>query len=703
MADRPNGSRALPSIAVGIDVGGTFTDAIVADLATGACLDAFKLPSTPQDPAIAVLHAVDRIKESHPLDGVIICHGTTVGTNALIERRGVRTALVATEGFTDVIELRRQARPELYTFDVRISEPLVAPGDRFGLAARTDAEGREIAPLPDLGPLVEKLRAAGFEAVAVCLLHAYAAPEHEHAVGAALDAALPEAFVSLSSDVAPEIGEFERTSTTVVNAYIGPRVRGYLERLHKGLAERGAGGLAIVKSSGGLTTPQNAARYPAHLVESGPAAGLTASARFGATIGEPNVLAFDMGGTTAKAGVVVDGEPRIITEFYADSLVEGRRTGGYPILSPVIDVVEIGAGGGSIAYLDEAGVLKVGPESAGASPGPACYGKGGTRPTVTDAHAVIGTLRPGPLAQAGITLRPDLARIAIDTHLARPLGWDVAQAAHAILEIATANMAEMVRLATVRRGLDVRDFTMVPSGGAGPLHASAIAREVGIERIAVPPLPGMFSALGATLAPVRHDVSRSLVTTLATLTADALAAAFVPLIEKMDALFAAETIPLRPATTARLADIRFRGQLFELSIPLGAGGEPVPEPAAIDRAFRDAYVAEYGFDLPGSEVELVSLRLVATAEREGGATTATLAPDAASLVEDGAVLGRDGAAIPTRFLDAAALGAGHTLAGPAVVAVGGATVWIDGPAEITRGADGGVRIALTPRADQEAA
>ena len=692
------------AIAVGIDVGGTFTDAIVIDVANGACLDAFKVPSSPGDPSEAVMVAVARIAERHRLDGVVVCHGTTIGTNTLIERKGAKTALVTTKGFRDVLALRRQARPALYTFDQQMSEPLVAADWRLEAEERCAPDGSVIAPLADPAALAEQLAAGKVAAVAVSFLHAYALPVHEQAMAEALRQRLPGVFVTLSSDVAPEIREFERTSTAVVNAYIGPAVRSYIERLNDGLAAAGAAGLKIVKSSGGLTGPENAAHYPVHLVESGPAAGLIASARFGRAIGKPDVIAFDMGGTTAKVGVVVGGEPRLVNEFYADALVDGRPVGGYPILSSLIDIVEVGAGGGSLAWIDAAGVLKVGPQSAGARPGPACYGLGGTRPTVTDAHAVIGTLRPESLSRASVDLDPELARVAIETHIAEPMGWDVARAAHAILDIAVANMAEMVRLATLRRGLDPRDFILVPSGGAGPLHAIAIAREVGMRSIVVPSLPGMFSALGAALAPVRHDVSQSLLALLHDIAPATLAAAFDRLGEKVDALMAHEADADRTVTVTRLADLRFRGQLSELKIPLGLVGDPLPSAEAIEAAFRAAYREEYGFDLPRAVPELVNVRLVALAEHArpdyGVFEAAAHAEGSGQAMETGTLLGADGTRRTMPFLQADALAPGESFEGEAVVGVQGATIWISGSAHTTVAADGSLHIDLNPEGRQ---
>lgn len=685
---------------IGIDVGGTFTDAVVFSAASGACLDAFKIPSTPDDPGRAVLNALDRIRQRWSADGATVCHGTTVGTNALIERKGSRTALVTTKGFRDVLALRRQARPELYTFDQHISEPLIERNARLELAERIAHDGAVVEPVSNLGSVISDIRALGVESIAVSLINAYASPLHELQVEKALREAFPGAFISTSSDVAPEIREFERTSTVVVNAYLGPAVSRYIAKLAEGVRGTGARALYVVKSNGGLTSPANAARYPVHLVESGPAAGMTATARFGAMIGRPNVLAFDMGGTTAKAGVVLAGEPRLTNEFYADSLVEGRNVGGYPILSSVIDLVEIGAGGGSIAWLDEAGVLKVGPRSAGARPGPACYGHGGELPTVTDAHAVIGTLVPELMAQSTIELRTDLARKAIAKHLAEPLGWSVEKTAYAILDIAIANMAEMVRLATVRRGLDPRDFILVPSGGAGPLHAVAIAREVGISEIVVPPLPGMFSAVGAMISPIRHDVSASMLKPVRELTREILEQAFRPLHEKLDALFAAEQDKVDRPRTLRFADIRFRGQLFQLKIPLGQAGMDLPDSAELEEKFRAAYKAEYGFDLPNNVPELVNLRLSATADPDSMAgqvfaarTHAGEAPARTGLRTT--LVDAEGVRteVPVYFADHQPADA--ELAGPAILAIAGATIWLQAGSSARVDARGSVHIKVS--------
>ena len=499
---------AASTVTLGIDVGGTFTDVLALDPASGEIIAAVKLPSTPDDPSRAAVEGVDRYAARHAGAVTLVCHGTTVGTNTLIEKRGARTALVTTKGFRDVLALRRHARPRLYDLSPLVSPPLVPRERRLEVDERLDHDGATVVALDDevVAALLDRLEATTPESIAVALLHAYANDAHEARLAEAIRARFPGAFVSRSSEVCPEFREFERTSTTVVNAYIGPTIAHYLEALDASLRARGIERLAIVKSNGGLASAANAARFPVHLIESGPAAGVIATAVLARAESEPNLIAFDMGGTTAKTGVVIGGEPRLTTEFYANRFEDGVDRGGYPIKSPVIDLTEIGAGGGSIAEVDAGGVIKVGPRSAGSDPGPACYGRGGTAPTVTDAHVVLGHLAADGFGSDDITLDAVAAEHAIRTRVAEPLGWPLARAAWGVLRIATANMAEVVRLATLRRGLDPRDFALLAFGGAGGLHAADIAREVGVPKVLVPPLPGLFSAIGTVLGELRHDL-----------------------------------------------------------------------------------------------------------------------------------------------------------------------------------------------------
>ncbi len=691
MADR--------DLLIGIDVGGTFTDAVVLDRRAGVLLQAFKVASSPHDPGRAVMAAVERIAQTANVQGSTVCHGTTVGTNTLIERKGARTAFLATVGFSDVIELRRQDRPELYGFRIERSEPLVERRDRYGVRERMDAAGRVVEPL-ELGNLVERLRASGVSSVAVCLLHAYANAAHEQAVAERLHEALPGVFVTLSSDVCPEFREYERGSTAVVNAYIGPAVGRYVSTLDRDLRTAGIDRLMIVKSNGGLTSPDNAARYPVHLIESGPAAQLTASAAFARARGRPNLVAFDMGGTTAKAGVVRDGRPEMASEFYADRLVGGRDIGGYAIRSAVLDLVEIGAGGGSIAWIDEAKVLRVGPKSAGAVPGPACYGRGGALPTVTDAHAVIGTLTAEGFEQAGVRLEREAAHEAVRRHVAEPFGWSVARAAYAIIDIAVASMAGMVRLATTQRGLDPRDFALLASGGAGPLHAAAVGEEIGAAEVVVPPYPGMFSALGATLGSVRHEVTHTLLGPVEDCGGQVLGAAFDDLARRAAVLLAAEPAGVAPPLLERFVDARFAGQLFELRLPLGSVGTPLPTPARLEQAFRDAYVAEYGFDLSEAKVQTVNVQLVASLDL-GESGDAVFSDESAGAQDlqphrTTSVVNRAGEDEPTPVFRVEG-SAGGVARGPAIIEHSGATVWVHSGQEVRIHPKGQVSITLSHR------
>ncbi len=606
--------------------------------------------------------------------GRAVFHGTTVGTNALITKRGARAALLTTRGFRDVLALRRHARPRLYDLAPAVSPPLVPRERRIEVDERLAHDGSVLRPLTDaeVARVVAAVRDSGAEAVAICLLHAYASDAHERVLEAALRAALPDLFVTRSSDLCSEFREFERTSTVAVNAFIGPVVARYTQRFQDALAARDIDDLAIVKSNGGLTSAANARRHPVHLIESGPAAGLVAAAALGRAEGLGDLIAFDMGGTTAKAGAVVGGAPRLSTEFYADRFVEGRDLGGYPIKSPVIDLIEIGAGGGSIAWLDAAGVLKVGPESAGAEPGPACYGRGGTRPTVTDAHVALGHIAADGFGSEDLTIDPERARAAIADHVAGPLGWSVERGAAGILTIAEANMAEMVRLASLRRGLDPRDFTLVAFGGAGPLHAAGIAREVGIPRVAVPPCPGLFSAIGTLLGEVRHDLVQTYLRRAGEIEPAAVEAAFADLSYRAEALAAAETVAA-DWTQERSVDARFEGQMFELTLPLPPGDALTGD--WLDGAFRTAYRAIYGYDLPEHAVQLVNLRLVARAPVwQGGWPAAPAAEGEAPPVRSRRVHAADGSAAEVAVWRRDAIRPGTVLDGPLIVEDFGATI-----------------------------
>ena len=662
-------------IILGVDVGGTFTDVLALDRATGAIIDAVKVPSTSADPAEGAMTGVDRYLRRRPGGVRAVFHGTTVGTNTLIEKKGGPTALLTTEGFRDVLALRRQARPRLYDLTPEVSPPLVERNRRLAVRERLAANGDITQALEDVevGRLVEAVRVAGVESVAICLLHAYANDIHERQLGEALAEACPDLFVTLSSDVCREFREFERTSTAVVNAYISPTVSRYVSALQSQLHDRRIPTLAIVKSNGGLTSATNAARYPAQLIESGPAAGITAAAALGREEGYPDLIAFDLGGTTAKVGVVRGGQPRLTNEFDADRFVDGLDRGGYPIKSPAVDLIEIGAGGGSIARVDAAGVIKVGPRSAGAEPGPACYGRGGEEATVTDAHVCLGHIGADGFGSEDLVIDPAKAEAVVRRNVADPLGWSVARAAAGILRLATANMAEMVRLATLRRGLDPREFVMVAFGGGGALHAAEIAREVGVREVVVPQFPGLFSAIGSALGDRRHDLVQTVMRLAPTLDHAALEMAFAQLQARADRLVAAEEHD-EGWLFERHADLRYEGQLFELTLALEGATEP--DGTTLDAAFRAEYQQVYGYDLESHAVEVVSLRLVARAPvwSRGWPDASPVPGQEGAQVRTRTVYDERGAALTVPVIPRGTLIVGSCLDGPAIIEDFGATI-----------------------------
>lgn len=576
---------------VGVDSGGTFTDVVAAD---GARVVACKLPSRPAAPWQPVLDgaralAGDAVEE--------LSHSTTVGTNALLERRGGPVALVTTAGFEDVIEIGRQARPRLYALQPSLEPPLVPVELRFGVDERLAADGSVVrAPRADaLAELRERVAASGARAVAVCLLHAYANPAHERAVAEALaPLGLP---LSLSSEVLPLAREYERTSTTVVDAYVRPVVAPYLERL--GAIAR----VRVLASNGGAMSAAQAARQPARTLLSGPAAGVVGARVAARAAGVGDAITLDMGGTSTDVALIAGGEA---------ALVDEATVAGCVLQLPMLLIHTVGAGGGSIIALDAGGALKVGPESAGADPGPAAYDRGGARPTVTDANLVLGRLPATGLLGGAMPLSPARARAAL-APIADALGVGVEQAAEDALAVAAAVMARAIKVVSVERGHDPAAFTLLPFGGAGALHACAVARELGMTRILVPPSPGLLCAYGALAA----DVARDFVATVtraagARLTAAELAPAFLPLTELAARAFDADGVEPGDRRLERAATLRYRGQSFELTVPLRRADGSVPDDVVA--AFHEAHRARYGYALE-RDVELVTLRLRAVGRR----------------------------------------------------------------------------------------
>jgi N-methylhydantoinase A len=686
---------------LGIDIGGTFTDATLIDEATGE-VRIGKVSSTPGDPSVGFHEATRRILREagvSPADVRYVVHGTTVATNAIIEGKVARTGFITTEGFRDMLEIQRQIRPSLYDLQFEKPRPLVPRYLAFGVPERLDAQGNVLKPLDSDAArrIALELRKEGVEAIAVCLLHAYINPAHEKKIGDILAEVFPEAIVSLSSDVAPEIREYYRASTTVINASIRPVVGRYLQNIESRLRESGLNAeLLVMQSSGGVFTFDAAGEKPVFMVESGPAAGVIAATYLGATLGYRNVLSFDMGGTTAKAGLIQDGTPRVTKDYEVGATAQsgsGRARGsGYPIRTPVIDLVEIGAGGGSIAWVDSGGALRVGPQSAGAGPGPVCYGRGGMEPTVTDANLVLGRLNPHYFLGGEIVLDVERARAAIAEKCAGPLGIDVVAAAHGIVEIANAAMVNALRLVSVQRGYDPRDFVLIAFGGAGPVHANRLAAETEIPATLIPMSPGITSAMGLLVTDLKHDYSTTHIQRVDQLDAPAVEDVYRRMESDGRATLSREGIAPADMEFVRQVDMRYVGQSFELTIPLMASEPNLPSPSGRGAGGEGEFSAEnlsfllarfhqeheraYGYNAPTEPAEFVNWRLTAVG-KIGKVQLRELAEGGTRKKEDGKQIAEkdrrqvyfaeSGGYIDCPIIDRYQLRAGDTISGPAVI------------------------------------
>lgn len=605
---------------IGIDIGGTFTDLVVLD-ETGNVVRA-KVLSTPEDYSQGIARGLEAILVQAGLDVsriAQIMHGTTVATNALLEGKGAKVALITTAGFRDVLEIRRLRMPVLY--DIRFRKPpaLVPRELRFEVPERIDSQGRIERELDAIaaGEVIERILAAGVDAIAICLINAYANGVHEARLREMIHARAPRIPVSISSQLVPEIREYERTSTTVVNCYVLPLVRSYLEGLDAHLSARGIGTkLTIMQSSGGAMSAAAAAERPMYIIESGPAAGVVGAAELARRLDNASLLSFDMGGTTAKAALVAGGRFLRVNslEVGGGINIAGRLLsgGGYHVSAPAIDIAEVGAGGGSIARLDAGGGLVVGPESAGADPGPACYGRGGTLPTVTDANVVLGFVDPRALAGGGLVIRCEAASVALETHVARPLGLDLRAAAWGVHQVANASMARALRAVSTERGHDPRDLFMLAFGGNGPVHAATLARLLDIHRILVPPAPGVFSALGMLFPDIEHHYVRTHKRRLRDLDAPALEAAFGALLDTGRVALHDEGFHAGQHRFERLLDLRYVGANSELTLPCPPREERDPV-AALSEAFGAAHVRHYGYRSDNEAIEIVNVRVIARA------------------------------------------------------------------------------------------
>lgn len=618
---------------LGIDIGGTFTDAVLTD--DRGEIWTFKVPSTASNPGLGFIDAVDAASRLAPFgtrDLERLIHATTVATNSLIEGKTARVGLVVTAGFRDLLEIARQIRPDLFDLLRDKPPPLVPRECVVEVTERVGPRGEVLTPLDESSVVAAAtaLRDSGVDAVVVCLLHSYLAAEHERRVGRLLRDRLPGIDVSLSSEIWPEFREYFRASTAIVNVAVRPAVRRYLETIETLLEERALSrDFYVMQSSGGVMSARVAKELPVQLIESGPAAGLIAAADLGRREGWPNLVSFDVGGTTAKVGLILDGTPRLSNEYEVGGMAAdsgGRsKASGYPIRTPVLDLVEIGAGGGSVAWIDTGGALRVGPRSAGAEPGPACYGKGGTLPTLTDANAVLGRIDPNGFLGGSMRLDVAAAERAIDEHCARPLGMSVRQAAQGIIDVANASMVRALRLVTVQRGHDPRDFVLVAFGGAGPLHAGALAAELGFQRVVIPPHPGVLSARGLLLADISHLVSTTRVAPLACLSGSEIAAGFAPVADQARDQLCSQGIPAEQVGLNYVLDVRFRGQSYELPIEVDDPAHP-DVVQLVDKRFRRAHEQAYGYAAGDEEIELVNWKVSATATMPRASRTLAATP-----------------------------------------------------------------------------
>ena len=608
---------------IGVDIGGTFTDLALSG--SDGRVETLKLSSTPEDYSRGIVAGIEALLAQAGATAAQveeIVHATTVATNTILEMKGARTALVTTEGFRDVLELRRLRVPQLYDLQYEKPAPLVPRRHRFEVPERLGPRGEVWRPLDEdaVAAIAEALRAADVEAVAICLLHAYVNPAHEIRVAELIRAALPEdVYVTRATEVLPEIREYERTSTAVVNAYIGPIVSRYLRTLTQRLADTGLQApLHVMQSNGGIMAAEAAMAKPAYIVESGPAAGVIAAARLARESGIANAISLDMGGTTAKAALIEDGEPSKTSEYevgaginISSKLVKG---GGYPIKLPFIDVSEIGAGGGSIISVDDTGLLKVGPRSAGAAPGPVCYGLGGIAPTLTDALVTLGYINPDHLVGGALPLDAEAARRAIDEQAARPLQRGLLEVAHGAFRIAAATMTRAVKAVSTYQGRDPRDFALIAFGGNGPVAAAEIARELEMTRILVPPAPGVYSALGLLFCEPERELIQTLFRRGGDVAPEDVAAAFAGLESQARADLLAEGHGEAQIEIARFADLRYSGQAYELTVAVPDGQIDM---ALLTQRFAEAHLRTYGHTSETDPVDLINVKVNAKVRRPG--------------------------------------------------------------------------------------
>ena len=653
---------------VAVDIGGTFTDFVVPNVETGEVLN-FKVPSTPADFSVGFANGFKRIAEERwakPVEVTAVFHGTTVGTNALLENRIPNLGLLTTQGMRDVLEIRRHWRGpgDIYNFFLKVPEPLVPRDQRKEVSERVLADGTIAIPLAesDVREVLAELREAGVEALAVCFLHAYANSSHEQRVRELVEEIWPGVPLSISHEVCGELREYERTSTTVLNSALLPVMREYLQQIGRELLSVGVkGSLQIMQSNGGLMTPEVVADRPVTTLLSGPVGGVMGAIFVGRQVNETALITIDMGGTSCDICLVEDGKPRVTTE---------KEIEGHPVRLPMFDMVTIGAGGGSIAWIDQGGSLQVGPRSAGASPGPACYGLGGREPTITDANVVLGRIHPSSSLGGTVEVQPALAEKAI-LKVAQPLDMSIPEAALGILEIANAKLVESIKVVSVRKGYDPRDFSLVVAGGAAPLHGVFLADELHMRQVIVPLSPGTLSAFGLLTTDVKYDIVKSYVRSVDEIDLALINRYFEELGAVGEERVQTSQVPLRDVVITASLDLRYMGQAYEVIVPVTQ--RPVDDDllAGLVTDFHRAHERLFGYSMPEEEVELVNIRVQVIGQHpvlrvkslpRGGAS-----PASDALITHRDVVWRDGRPVRTAIYCRTELKAGNRLAGPAII------------------------------------
>jgi N-methylhydantoinase A len=692
-------------IRLAVDIGGTFTDVVVE---TAHARHTKKVLTTPAAPEEGVMSGVLGVLAEAGLTvgaGDVIIHGTTLATNAIIERKGARTALIATEGFRDTLDIADEGRYDQYDIDIDKPRPLVPRAWRFTVPERIDVEGQVRRPLDEAAvtALVPRLEAAGIESVAVALMHSYANPAHERRIGTLLRQAMPGLWLTLSSECCPEIREYERTSTACANAYVQPLMAGYIKRLEARLDEvRFRGALYLMTSGGGLASADVARRFPVRLIESGPAGGAILAAEVAAQCGEPKVLSYDMGGTTAKICLIEDFRPHASRSFEVDRAARFLKGSGLPLRIPVIEMVEIGAGGGSIARVDGLGRITVGPDSAGAEPGPACYDRGGTEPTVTDADTVLGRIDPKRFAGGRLPLDTERARRALDRTVGQPLGLDTELAAFGVDEIVDETMANAARVHAIERGKVIGDCTLIAFGGAAPLHAARLAEKLGIARVIVPPDAGVGSAIGFLRAPIAYERVQSRYMRLEAFDAEAATRLLTELAAEAHDVVAAGAAG-QTTTEARAAYMRYVGQGHEIPISLPSRPLAPGDGDLLRREFERVYAAMFARYIPAAAIEILTWTVTVSTPR---VLPAPLGPPPA--VRVAVPSGRrpvfdpeQGRAVDVPMYWRPELLPGDRLDGPAVIAEDETSTFLTDRYRATINAIGCIVLERTARAERE--